>query len=131
MFTGHEDFRKTMSRDDFMNICANKALRDLESYNHDEASADPLWHSRKLLEHFQKNISQLAVPTGTSALDEASVRTKCRSRARSYMPNKPDKYAVRFYAVVGTKYAYLSSVFDNRSGNYSSENGPETFCRVF
>ena len=43
-----------MSRDDFMTIRANISLRDPESYNHDEASADPLWHSRKLLEHFQK-----------------------------------------------------------------------------
>lgn len=131
MFTGHEDFKRTMSRDDFMNIRANIELRDPESYNHDEASADPLWHSRKLLEHFQKNISQLAVPTGTSALDEASVRTKCRSRARSYMPNKPDKYAVRFYVLVGTKNAYISSIVDNRSGNHCRENGPESFCRVF
>jgi Transposase IS4 len=37
MFTGHEDFKKTMSRDTFMNICASIELRDPESYNHDEA----------------------------------------------------------------------------------------------
>ena len=26
MFTGHEDFKRTVSRDDFMNICANNQL---------------------------------------------------------------------------------------------------------
>jgi hypothetical protein len=46
---------------------------------------------------------RLAVQTGSSALDEACVRTKYRSRARSYMSCKPDKYAICFYALVGTK----------------------------
>lgn len=131
MFSGHDDFKHTMSRDDFQNIRANIMLRESGSYNHTEVSTDPLWHSRKLLDHFQKNIACVAVPTGTIALDEASVRTKCRSKARSYLPSKPDKYAIRFYAVVGTKYTYLSSIIDNRSGNTTGETGPEAFTRLF
>jgi hypothetical protein len=79
---GVEDFKKTMSRDEIMNICDNINLRDPESYNHDDASANLLWHARKELEHFQNNLSQLAVSTVTRTLDEASVQTKCRSRAR-------------------------------------------------
>jgi hypothetical protein len=47
------------------------------------------------------------------------------------MPCKPEKYAVQFYALVGTKNVYLSSIVDNRSGNYNGESGPESFCRVF
>jgi Transposase IS4 len=45
MFTGHEDFKKTMSRDDFQHIRSNLVLRNPSSYSHAEASADPLWHS--------------------------------------------------------------------------------------
>lgn len=131
MFLGHDDFKSTMSRDDFQNIRANIILREPGTYNHTEVSADPLWHSRKLLDHFQKNIASVAVPTGTTALDEASVRTKCRSKARSYLPSKPDKYAIRFYAVVGTKYAYLFSIMDNRSRNTTGETAPEAFTRLF
>jgi hypothetical protein len=37
-----------------MTIFANIERPDPESYNHDEASANPLWHKSKLLEHFQK-----------------------------------------------------------------------------
>lgn len=30
----------------------------------------------------------------------------------TYVPNKPDKYAIRFYAVVGNKYKYMFSIMD-------------------
>lgn len=78
MFCGQRDFQETMSRENFMNIRSNLVLRDPNQYDHEVASADPLWTCRALLEHFQKNISTIAVPTGTSALDEAGVRTKAR-----------------------------------------------------
>jgi Transposase IS4 len=94
MFTGHEDFMKAMSRDNFQHSHSNLVLRNPSSYSHAEASADPLWHSQKLLEHFQKNICQIDVPIGTSALGEASVRTKARTTASLYLPSKPDKYAI-------------------------------------
>ena len=42
----------------------------------------------------------IAVPEGTVAFDEASVATKARTKAKSYNPIKPDKFAIRFYAVV-------------------------------
>ena len=106
-------------------------LRDPSSYSHEEASADPLWHCRKLLEYFQKNICQVAVPIGTSALDEASVRTKARTTASSYLPSKPDKYATRFYTVVRSRSTYVSSIFDNRAGNKTGESGAEAFCRIY
>ena len=130
LFSGHSDFRMTMVRDDFLQIRSNLVLRDPASYDHQEASQDPLWHSRKLLEHFEQNTVKVAVPTGTSALDEASIRTKARTTARSYIPSKPDKYAVRMYALVGSKNTYISSIVDNRSGNTSGESGAEAFCRV-
>ena len=85
-----------------------------------------MWHSRSLLEHFQKNLAQIAVPIGTSVLDEVSVRTK----VISFIVNKPDKYAIRFYAVVCTKNTYLFSICDIRSDNTVDEYGPEAFCRA-
>ena len=42
MFTGHVDFKETMSRNDFKIIRGNIELRDPDIYNHDEASADPM-----------------------------------------------------------------------------------------
>ena len=46
------------------------------------------------------------------------METKARTRSKSYMPNKPSKYAVRFYALVGHAFSYLFSLFDNGSGNF-------------
>ena len=94
-------------------------------------SDDRLWHCRKLMEIFVKNCSQLAVPVGTMALDENTARTKARARARAYLPNKPDPYGIRFYSVVGWSPVYLSSMNDNRRGNYQSESGAEAYCRNF
>ena len=78
MFTGHSDFINAMSRDDFCHIRSCVVLKNPEAYDHDEASADPLHHSRRLIEHFMKNAAKIAVPIGTSALDENTARTKAR-----------------------------------------------------
>ena len=128
LFSGHKVFKETMPRYKFQTIRANITLYNPSLYEHDEASHDPLWHSRKMLEHFQKNISKIAVPLGCSVLDEAGFGTKALTRASSYCPLKPDKYAVRFYAVVGHLNAYLSSIFDNHSGNTTPLSPLEAYC---
>ncbi|KAG6963497.1 hypothetical protein JG687_00006536 [Phytophthora cactorum] len=46
-----------------------------------------------------------------------TVPTKARSRARTCTPPKPDKYGVRFYAVVGWNLLYAHSLWDSTSGN--------------
>ena len=47
--------------------------------------------TRKFQEEY---MSSFAVPIGSSALDEASVRTKASTTASSYLPSKPDKYVI-------------------------------------
>ena len=77
----------------------------------------------------QKNCTGIAVPIGTAALDEVVFWTKARTLF--YLPSKPDKYVVRFYALVGNDGPYLSSIMDNRKGNTINESGPENYCKVF
>ena len=131
MFVGHHDFVDTMSRDDFKTIRGCIIFRPDETTTHQMRSQDPLWHCRKLLDVFHKQCVQIAVPVGSSALDENTARTKARTRARSYIPNKPDPYGIRFYALVGWSPVYLFTMNDNRSGNYTSENAPEAYCKIF
>ncbi len=83
------------------------------------------------MEHFTRNSSTLVAPIGTSALDKNAARTKARSRARTCMPNKPDKYGVRFYTVVSTTNCYVSNINDNCAGNETGYMGAADFCRVF
>lgn len=54
----------------------------------------------------------MAVPTGCSALDE-------------------NTYGVRFYAVVGSKYQYLFSFWDNGSGNRTGISPVAAYTSVF
>eukprot|EP00644_Phytophthora_capsici_P013190 jgi/Phyca11/100987/e_gw1.5.1377.1 len=65
----------------------------------------------------QEKFAAIAVPVWAVSLDENTVRTKARSGAKTYLPSKPDKYGVRFYAVVGWGSLYAYSVWDNGSGN--------------
>ena len=129
MFTGHKDFSRVMSRDAFETIRAYIKFRSNTDDEHDLASQDPL--CRSLLQHFQKHCAEIAVPYGTSALDENTARTKARTSARSYIKGKPDPYGIRFYAVVGWKNLYLSSIWDNGSGNTSGVPQAQAYCTIF
>jgi len=95
------------------------------------AGADPLWSCRSILDQFIKKSACLAVSISVSAIDENSCPTKARTKAKTYLPNKPAKYAIRFYAVVGHKYCYLSSMCDNRAGNSTGVNGVHDYMRLF
>jgi hypothetical protein len=130
-FKGHGDFRDTMSRNDFQEIRASIQFHPPIPDGHSIPTADPLWHSRAILEHFQQNCANVAVPMGASALDEASCRTKGRTLARSYMPNKPIKFGIRFYACVGTRFMYCYSLWDNGSGNKLPSTTGERYVRLF
>ncbi len=116
MFQGQHDFISVTSRDRFLDIRGSLAVHDPRSYDHSIAVQDPLWHSRTLLSHIQANFTKYAVPGAVSSLDENSIRSKARSKAISYMTSKPDKFVVRFYAVVDWRSTYLFSVVDNGRG---------------
>ena len=78
---------------------------------------DQLCHSRNILNHFLQNVVSIAIPDGPVAFDENTIRTKARTQAKSCIPSKPVKFGIRFYYVVGWKYAYLYLLWDNVSGN--------------
>ena len=108
-----------MVRDRFKEIRGSLSLHmefDAQE-SHDRASCDPLYHSRSFLNNFIRRIVSVAVPLGSSVFDEATMGTKARTRALTYIPNKPEKYGIRFYALLGHKYQYIFSLFDNSSGH--------------
>ena len=132
MFRGHQDFKETMSRDYFMRIRSNVVFLHEHSVIHDLVSKYPLWYCRKMLQIFQKNCVQFAVPLVTSSINENTARTKERTRANSYIPSKRDPYGIMFYAVlVWNPGTYLFSFSDNRSGNITGVSPDEAYCHVF
>jgi Transposase IS4 len=128
-FLGNVDFRETMSRDMF--CCIRSCLKFHEDRTHANAFTDPLCHCRTMLNHFLKSANSVAVPTGCSALDENTIRCKARTKAKTYMPSKPIKFGICFYAVVGWKHAYLHSLWENRSENTTNETAAAAYCSTF
>jgi hypothetical protein len=106
-------------------------LHDPDMFDHNFASADPLHHIRNLLGHFLRNSAKVAVPVGTSALDENSERTKAMCTAVTFNVEKPDKFAIRFYCVVSTARTYVHSMMDNMSGNKTQQTAPKAYCQLF
>jgi len=84
-FSGHGDFRDTMSRNDFQDIRGAIQFHPSDCFDAATIEKDPLYHSRTILNHFQKQCASVAVPCGTSALDENSIRTSARTKAKHYM----------------------------------------------
>jgi len=72
MFEQQKDFQSIMPRTLFQEICSSLMLHDPSMYDHNIACADTLHHSRNLLGHFLWNSAEVALPVGTSALDENS-----------------------------------------------------------
>jgi len=131
IFQGNPTYSNTMSHNQFQLIRSLLCFVNSTSYNHEVASKDPLWHSRPLLEHFIRNSAEIATPIGPSALDECSARTKARTGAKTFNAKKPDKFAIRFYAVAGSVNLYISSFFDNGAGNKTGVCAAVDFYRIF
>ncbi|OWY91532.1 LOW QUALITY PROTEIN: hypothetical protein PHMEG_00039850 [Phytophthora megakarya] len=106
-----------MARNRFEVIRAAFQIHAPDSVSAERCDQDPLCHSRRLMAQIQKKFATIAVPVGAVSRDENTVRTKARSSARTYLPSKPDKYRVRFYAVMGWEGLYAYSIWDNGSGN--------------
>lgn len=129
-FLDQKGFVETMPRTRFQNIRSALQFHPFEDPTLDKLR-DPLWHSRTILAHFQRRFAEFAVPTGVSSINEMTVATKARSKARTYMPSKPDKYGVRFYAVVGWDALYVHTIWDNASDNTQSTSPAQRYTQQF
>lgn len=125
---GHDRFQQLRSNLQFVPPVQPGVETAALAHNRDN---DPLWGCRILLSLFLHRCVSIEVPTGSVALDENSKRCKARSREVSYIKSKPDKYAVRFYAVVGHKYQYVFNFFDNLRGHRTDVPPVMIYCQNF
>jgi hypothetical protein len=64
-------------------------------------------------------------------ISQLAVKKQCGSRARLYIQYKPEKFAVQFFALVGTKNAFSSSIFTIDLETIMVKMDIALFCRVF
>ncbi|OWZ09432.1 LOW QUALITY PROTEIN: hypothetical protein PHMEG_00017869 [Phytophthora megakarya] len=88
-------------------------------------------HCRTILAHFQKRFAEFAIPTGVTSIDKMIVPTKARSREWIYMPPKPDKYGVIFYAIVAWDSLYIHTLWDSVSGNTQPTSPASRYTQQF
>ena len=133
VFLGNSDFKNIMSRDKFCYIRSNIMFHPpfMNEFDSESKNQDPLWNCRHLMQHFQQTFADVAVPMGCSALDEMGSKSKGRSKAISYSPNKPDKYAIRFYSVVGHAWKYTFSVMNDGRGNKTGIPPLDRYLSIF
>ncbi|POM66675.1 LOW QUALITY PROTEIN: Hypothetical protein PHPALM_17430 [Phytophthora palmivora] len=126
-FLGQSAFTETMPRTRFQDIRAALQFHAPNDSTIDKVR-DPLWHSRVLLTHFQE---RFADPYWLYSIDKMTVRIKARSRERTYMSSKPDKYGVRFYSVVGWDSLYVHAIWDNGSGHNQQSTPAQRYTQQF
>ena len=131
-FFGNADFKAVMSGVDFESIRSAIQFHppvDASSQSNDH---DPLWHCRVMLKEFLRNAADIAVPVGCSSLDENGAACSARCAAVSYLPSKPDPYAIRFYATTSSgKSVYCHSMWHNGRGNTTEIPPPSNFVQCF
>jgi hypothetical protein len=119
-----------MSRNRFKVIRPTIAFHPDAHY--ENRKEDPLWHSRAMMGHFIKAATTVATPKGCFAFDESSLRCRARTKAKSYSPHKKDKFAIRLYTLVCSKFAYIYSFWDGAHGKrFENAPGAEGFCNMF
>lgn len=99
-------FNDTMSRDRFCEI--KKHLRFDDKTNRARSrNNDPFVCIRAVFEAFTANCRRVYKPNYSVAVDEQLMPLKSRTRLRTYMPNKPDKYGIKFWMLVDNKTKYV------------------------
>ena len=133
MFAGNQDFKDQIGRDQLKRIRDCLTLHgSFETQDYQNLSTDDLlYDSRGFLNRFITRITKVAVPYGAAAFDEATMSTKARTRSRTYMPNKPSKYGIRFYSLVSHIFLYLFSFFDDGSGNPADVPSALRYTKLF
>ena len=83
---------------------------------------DPLQYSKHILNHMNKVFTIHVHRLEVMLLDKLVLAIKYQTRAKSYLPMKPDPHRLRYYGLSGAglnAIPYLFSLVNNGSGNIS------------
>lgn len=102
-------FRDTMARDRFREI--KKYLRfDVKSTRRTRLQSDKFCLASFVVQRFVENSQKCYVPEESLTIDEQLFPTKARCRFTQYMPNKPDKFGIKFWILAELKSKYCLNI---------------------
>lgn len=98
-----------MSRDRFCEI--KKYLRfDHRAERQERIASDKFALIRDIFDMFSENCRRSYTPTYSLCIDEQLMPLKTRCNLITYMPNKPDKFGVKFWLLVENDSKYVSNI---------------------
>ena len=109
-----------MSRDKFLEIKRNIKLNKLQDKNEHHK----VWRVRNILNIFRKNILQFGFFSTALSIDEMMVKFHGRAPVLQFMPNKPERFGIKIWAVCSPEgYLFDLDVYCGQGYNiYSSDN---------
>lgn len=94
---------------------------------------DKLCPIRELFEIFITNCQDIFTPSEYLTIDEQLVGFRGRCSFRQYIPNKPNKYGIKIFALVDTKTMYTVNLEiypgNQPDGPYSQSNSPDNVVK--
>jgi hypothetical protein len=108
-YSGIEFFKDTMPRDRFCQIKRNMRFDDRSNRNK-RRKLDPFGKIREVFEASTQNIRAVYTPHFSLCVDEQLMPSKNRSKLITYMPNKPDKYGIKFWMLVDNESKFVYNV---------------------
>ena len=120
---GSEFFRKTMARNKFQRIM--KFIRfDSKRRRHIHIQGDLYAPFRYLNEAFTSNCKQVYQPYPSLTIDEQLLPMRNRCRFIQYMPQKPDKFGIKFWAMVDVQTNFCIDYFPYLGASEDRGNVP-------
>lgn len=109
-----------MSRDKFLKIKRNIKFNKSQDKN----EHDKVWRVRNIVNIFRKNISQFGFFSTALSIDEMMVKFHGRAPVLQFMPNKPERFGIKIWAICSPQgYLFDLDVYCGKGSNiYSSDN---------
>lgn len=102
-------FTKTMSRNRFRDILSNLRF-DMRSTRPERLQQDKFALISSTWEKFVENCQSCYKPGMYLTGDEQLLPSKCRCRFTQYMPNKPDKFGIKFWVLADAETKYVCNI---------------------
>ena len=116
-------FSEAMSRDSFIKILKYLRFDDKPNKIRRGPGADKFTPIREAFEKFSSLCRSKFVCDYSLTIDEQLMPCKSRCSFVTYMPNKPDKYGIKFWVLVDVKSKYVSNIFPYLGAQEKEQRG--------
>lgn len=120
-------FGKIMSRDRFKTVLQHLRF-DIKDTRSLRLTEDKFAHVSEVFELFRVNCTKVYTPNMSLTIDEQLLPLKTRCRLITFMPNKPDKYGLKFWVMVDTETKYVVNILPYLGAQEREQRGTRTLA---